>query len=215
LVEPPFDPYAAPAALGDRASTGSSSPARSGAFLVLAGEAGRSVLWRLNATLALLYRRWPDPTVPNRIIKLLGALLVVWGAWRLTREPVRSFVRVATRVLVAIALGGHVARLFLAAMGATAFASEPVTTVVDAAAISACALCVVPVLRAGGRRGWAVGAILLAAAYLLACTLSVVVLLATREGWHAGLASSATRGVLSLVMLGLAVSAAAILARIP
>ena len=91
-----------------------------------------------NGAIGLAYPDWPDSTVPNRVIKLLGAAVVARGAWLLTRERVPAFARVATRMLVAIALVGHFARLVLALLDVTAFASEPATTVVDAVALSAC-----------------------------------------------------------------------------
>jgi len=214
LTGPPFDPYAAPGAVASATAPGARrSSARSGALLVLSGEVGRSLLWRLNAGIGLAVRSWPDTTVPSRVIKLLGALLVLWGAWRLTREGVSASARVATRVLVAVALGGHVARLVLALMDVTAFASEPAMTFVDALAVSACALCVVPVLRAGSTRGAAVGAVLLAVAYFVTSTASALLLLA---GEHGGLGSDRVlRGVVSLSFLVLAGWAAGVVARVP
>lgn len=217
MKDPRFDPYAAPGAVASAAAPDARrSSARSGAFLVLLGEAGRSLLWRLNAGIGLAYPSWPDTTIPNRVIKLLGALLVLWGAWRLTREGVSSFARIATRVLVAVALGGHVARLALALVDVTASASEPAMTFVDGVALSACALCVVPVLRTVPTRGWALVAILLAAAYLLVSTASALVLVALAPGVHGGpVGGSVLRGVISLSFLALGGLAAGVAARLP
>jgi hypothetical protein len=108
---------------------------------VLVGEAGRSILWRLNAGVALLYRSWPDATIPNRII--------------------------------------------------------------------------VPVLRAGGSRGWAFSATLLAIAYLAVSAASALVLLAMGTGTLLRVGSSTLlRGVISLTMVGMSVWGAAISARL-
>jgi hypothetical protein len=217
MSQPRFDPYAAPGAVASVVAPGARpSRARSGAFLVLLGEAGRSLLWRLNAAIGFVYPSWPDTTVPNRIIKLLGALVVVWGAWRLTRDGVGAFARIVTRVLVVVALGGHVARLVLALMDVTASASEPATTLVDALALSACALCVVPVLRAGATRGWAVAAMLLAAAYLVASIASALVFLATAPGVYGSpVGGRVLRGAISLSFIALGGLAAAVAARVP
>jgi hypothetical protein len=216
MSEPRFDPYAAPGAVASAAArVARTSGARSGAYLVLFGEAGRSLLWRLNAGIGLVYRSWPDTTVPNRVIKLLGAVLVLLGAWRLTREGVGAFARVATRLVVVVALGGHVARLVFALTDVTAFASEPATTVLDALAVSACALCAVPVLRAGATRGWAVGAIVLAAAYLGASIASALLFLATAPGVYGGpVRGSLLRGAISVTFLALGGLAAAVAARV-
>jgi hypothetical protein len=217
MSEPRFDPYAAPGAVGSVAPPGRGlSLSRGGALLVLCGEAGRSLLWRLNAGIGLVYRSWPDTTVPNRVIKLLGALLVLWGAWRLTREGVSAFARVATRVLAAIAVGGHVARLVFALTDVSAFASEPAMIFVDALAVSACALCVVPAFRAGPTRGAAAGAILLAAAYFVASTSSALLLLATGRGVHFNLGSDTVlRSAISLSLLAIGAWAAVLVSRLP
>jgi hypothetical protein len=201
--EPPFDPYAPPGAAASRAMPAlPRSPVRTGAFVVLLGEASRSILWRLNGAIGLAYPGWPDATVPNRVIKLLGAVVVAWGAWLLTRERVPAFARVATRTLVAMALVGHFARLVFALVDVTAFASEPATMIVDAVALSACVLCTVPALRvaAGGR--WARSGVLLAVAYLAVSVASASLLLASASPMaHVG--GAGLRGAISLAMVAL------------
>jgi hypothetical protein len=217
VSEPRFDPYAAPLSdrVGQHAET-RSSPVRSGALMVLLGEAGRSLLWRMNSAIALLYRSWPDSTIPNRVIKLLGAAVVLWGAWRLTGERFPTSGRVATRILAAVAFGGNVARLVFALMGAAAVAAEPATMLIDALAVSACVLCVVPTLGDAGMRGWAVSASLLAGVYLAVSAVSAFVVLATGEGAHIGAASGAlVRGLISMTMLALCAWAIAIASRLP
>jgi hypothetical protein len=213
---PPFDPYAAPGAVAPATPPGArTSSARGAAFLVLFGEAGRSLLWRLNAGIGLVVRSWPDTTIPNRCIKLLGAAVVLRGAWRLTRE-VSTFARVATRVLVAIALGGHVARLVFALTDVTASASESAMTFVDGLAVSACVLCVVPVLRAGANAAGVLGARLLAAAYAVVSTASALLLLATASGVHVSLGPDRVlRGAVSLSFLALGAWGASLAASLP
>jgi hypothetical protein len=215
LDPPSFDPYAAPNAVATATASGGSS-VRSGAFLVLFGEVGRSLLWRMNSALNLAYPRWPDPMVSNRIIKVLGAVVILWGGWRLTDGAARSLARVAPRLLLAVALGGHLARLLLL-VGSRGHgpAPEAATNLVDAVALSACTLCLVPVLRAGARRGWAVSAVFLAAAYLFASIVSTVDFLGPKN-WHFALLSTTVlRPFLSLTMLALGAWAGAIAAHLP
>lgn len=184
--------------------------------MVLAGDAGRAVLWRLNAAIGILYPSWPHPTIPNYVIKLLGAVLVLLGAWSLTQGQVPALARVATRSLASIALVGHVARLAFALMSAAAFAWEPVTTLLDAVAVSACILCVAPMVRTNPTRRWVGSATLLAAAYLMVSAASALLLLATGPGTRIRLDGSAIlRAALSLIMIGLAAWGVTIIAQVP
>jgi hypothetical protein len=217
LNDPRFDPYAAPGVLGSAAARSTDvSPVRTGAWMVLVGDAGRAILWRLNAAIAILYPSWPHPTILNYVIKLLGAVVVLSGAWSLTQGQVPALARAATRSLASIALGGHVARLAFALLSAAAFAWEPATTLLDAVAVSACILCVAPRVHADPTRRWVGSATLLAAAYLMVSATSALLLLATGPGTHIRLDGSAIpRAALSVIMIGLAAWGVTILVQVP
>jgi hypothetical protein len=94
-------------------------------------------------------------------------------------------------------------------------APEAATNLVDAVALSACAVCLAPVLRSAAGRGWAASAVFLAAAYLLVSIVSTVDLLGPNP-WHVGrLSTTVLRPLLSLAMLALGAWAGAIAAHLP
>jgi hypothetical protein len=224
------NPYVAPALVEQSAASTSAAPVRRDAFVVLLAEASRSILWRLNSALYFI-SGWPDPRVSNRVIKLLGAVVVFWGAWRLAAVPSHSLVRPVVRAVVAISVGGHAARLLLVDSGGGGLPLEAATNLVDAVALSACALCLVPLLRATAGRGWASSAAILATAYLLVSVFGAVDLLrpsewldmdasvaAARRHDAVGLARlsvTTPRAFVSLALWGLATWACVIAAHLP
>jgi hypothetical protein len=152
--------------------------------------------WRLNRTLASVVDAWPDPTLGNRVIRLIGAAGVLWGVWGLTREPVplSPALRLTTRLLAVACLAGSSARLLLlAAIGTNEWVSEPASTLVDGLAMVGCGACCVRLLRSMGDRGWARSAWACSVAYLLATALRVIALVraagdGTGNGWALSLA---------------------------
>jgi hypothetical protein len=209
------DPYAPPGWTSPAAPK-AAPPMRSGALMVLLGELGRSILWRLNGGIGLWYRAWPDTTLPNRLIKLAGAVLVLWGAWTLTRERVPAVLRMVTRSTATIALGGHVARVVFALTGVPALAAEPATMLLDGLAVSACILCVASALRSGPTPHRAIGVVFLAGTFLAVSIASVLLRLADGGGAHITLGvSTLLRGAISLAMLGLGAWAIVAVVRLP
>jgi len=189
------NPYAPPRA----AAPGSTSVAPwrllawRGAAIVVACEAARSVGWRLSLGLAQWMGGWSGAFVVSRVIKLIGAAAVLWGAWVLTREPVPASppLRAATRLLVIASVAGSAARLLLAAAGIIEYVSEPVSMGVDALAMVACAACCAHLLRSvddprGAHSAWVCSAV-----YVVATALRALVLVLERWNGASGLISFA------------------------
>jgi hypothetical protein len=136
---------------------------------VLVAEALRSLLWRVNGAVALLWPVMSNGAVSttNRTIKLLGAIGVLWGARSLTVESGGPGLRVVTRVLATVALGANAARVVLALAGALDPWSESAALLLDGLTITACALCVASKFDSGGSRGSARGARAFAVVYFV------------------------------------------------
>jgi hypothetical protein len=185
--------------------------ARRGATLVVACEAARSIAWRLNSAMAIVHRGWPDPTYSNRVIRVLGAAGMIWGACRLTdiSVPLHARLRTVTRALTVVGLAAHGARLLLALAGTMETVSEPTTILVDALAMAACGASGAHLLRRDHQPGWARSAYACSVLYLLASSLRVLVLVSAGN-----VSVKNATALLSLVMVILGFWAWAIASRL-
>jgi hypothetical protein len=176
---------------------------------------------------------WPFSDLGILVLKLVGTLVVVWGAWVLSWGA-SAFARRLLRVLALVSLAGHTARLVpFALVGmsqvgelfALSAVGEPMTYVLDAIAVATCVGAVASRFDGVSEKGWATSARALAFVYLVSSLLRALLVFEFVSGiWRsrAGCVPFARywsvlrlgTGALSLVMVVLFAWGALLVARI-